>query len=122
MAAVGSSSSSTEVYGPADHLRDPVCHRATVGARSAQTAPGYIFAAPYNGPGASGPMIFDEAGNLVWFDQLPKNMSTEQVRQLLYAAFVDPWWRAMTRSSTLPATGCPWVSTSRARTSTCGVT
>ena len=35
-------------------------------------APGDIFAAPYSGPGPSGPMIFDEAGNLVWFHPLPR--------------------------------------------------
>ncbi|HEY0515675.1 MAG TPA: arylsulfotransferase family protein, partial [Solirubrobacteraceae bacterium] len=43
----------------------------TVTARSASSAPGYIFTAPYNGPGRAGPMIFDEAGNLVWFAPAP---------------------------------------------------
>jgi hypothetical protein len=38
---------------------------------SAGVAPGLLFAAPYSGPGANGPMIFDEAGNLVWFKPLP---------------------------------------------------
>jgi hypothetical protein len=41
-----------------------------VSARSAQTEAGYIFASPYNGPGPSGPMIFDESGQLVWFQPL----------------------------------------------------
>jgi hypothetical protein len=38
---------------------------------SPNAAPGYVFAAPYSGPGPSGPMIFDQSGNLVWFDPLP---------------------------------------------------
>jgi hypothetical protein len=42
-----------------------------VTARSTQTAPGYIFASPYSGPGKPGPMIFDDAGSLVWFHPLP---------------------------------------------------
>jgi hypothetical protein len=41
-----------------------------VSARAAQAEAGYIFAAPYNGPGPSGPMIFDESGQLVWFQPL----------------------------------------------------
>ena len=32
----------------------------------AASAPGYVFAAPFLGPGEWGPMIFDSAGNLVW--------------------------------------------------------
>ena len=42
-----------------------------VSGRSPQTAPGYIFASPYAGPGKPGPEIFDEAGNLVWFRPMP---------------------------------------------------
>jgi hypothetical protein len=41
-----------------------------VSARSAQSEAGYIFISPYNGPGPSGPMIFDESGQLVWFQPL----------------------------------------------------
>ena len=48
---------------------EPPC--VVVTARSSPTAPGDIFTAPYNGPGQAGPMIFDEAGNLVWFNPLP---------------------------------------------------
>jgi hypothetical protein len=64
-------------------------------ARSAQSAPGYIFAAPYAGPGPPGPMIFDEAGQLVWFDQLPKNVpaSADLQVQQLYGKPVLTWWQ-----------------------------
>ncbi len=67
----------------------------TVTARSAQSAPGDIFAAPYAGPGPPGPMIFDEAGDLVWFDQLPANISASadlQVQQL-DGKPVLTWWQ-----------------------------
>jgi hypothetical protein len=66
-----------------------------VTARSPQSAPGYIFATPYAGPGPPGPMIFDEAGNLVWFDQLPANIATSadlQVQQL-DGRPVLTWWQ-----------------------------
>ena len=49
-----------------------------VTARSSQSAPGDLFAAPYVGPGPSGPMIFEESGNLVWFHRLPANVSRDQ--------------------------------------------
>jgi hypothetical protein len=66
-----------------------------VTARSGQSAPGDIFVAPYTGPGPPGPMIFDEAGNLVWFDSLPKNIpwaANLQVEQL-GGQPVLTWWQ-----------------------------
>jgi Arylsulfotransferase (ASST) len=62
---------------------------------SPQTAPGDIFAAPYTGPGPPGPMIFDQAGNLVWFHTLPANASAAtnlQVQQL-GGQPVLTWWQ-----------------------------
>ncbi|HEY1834975.1 MAG TPA: arylsulfotransferase family protein [Solirubrobacteraceae bacterium] len=52
--------------------------------RSSAVSPGLLFAAPYSGPGADGPMIFDEAGNLVWFKPLPLGTQATnlQVQQL----------------------------------------
>jgi hypothetical protein len=52
--------------------------------RSSSVAPGLLFSAPYSGPGANGPMIFDEAGNLVWFKPLPLGTQATnlQVQQL----------------------------------------
>ena len=70
-----------------------------VTARSPQTTPGDIFTAPYSGPGQSGPMIFDEAGNLVWFDPLPAGTEATnlQVQQLDGQAGADAGGRATSR-------------------------
>jgi hypothetical protein len=65
-----------------------------VTARSAQTEPGDIFAAPYAGPGPSGPMIFDDAGNLVWFDPLPRGTEATNLQvQQDGGAPVLTWWQ-----------------------------
>ena len=54
-----------------------------------------IVVALITGPGPPGPMIFDEAGNLVWFDQLPKNIpaSADLQVQQLYGKPVLTWWQ-----------------------------
>ncbi len=49
-----------------------------VDAHSSDTSPGYVFTAPYKGPGRAGPMIFDEAGNLVWFSPLSPETDSRQ--------------------------------------------
>lgn len=61
---------------------------------ASQTASGYVFAAPYNGPGPAGPMIFDEAGNLVWFDPLPNGQAAANLQvQRLGGKPVLTWWQ-----------------------------
>jgi hypothetical protein len=65
-----------------------------VTARSPQSAPGYLFATPYAGPGLPGPMIFDEAGNLVWFDPLPGNIAASNLQVQRYDGEpVLTWWQ-----------------------------
>jgi hypothetical protein len=66
-----------------------------VTARSPQSAPGDIFIAPYSGPGPPGTMIFDEAGNLVWFHTLPKNAAAATNLQVqgLGGQPVLTWWQ-----------------------------
>jgi Arylsulfotransferase (ASST) len=65
-----------------------------VTARSAASAPGDIFAAPYSGPGPAGPMIFDEAGNLVWFKPLPSRVAATNLQvQTLDGRPVLTWWQ-----------------------------
>jgi hypothetical protein len=65
-----------------------------VTARSGASAPGDIFAAPYSGPGPAGPMIFDEAGNLVWFDPLPARAAATNLQvQRLDGKPVLTWWQ-----------------------------
>jgi hypothetical protein len=65
-----------------------------VTTRSGASAPGYVFAAPYSGPGPAGPMIFDEAGNLVWFDPLPGGVAATNLQvQRLDGRPVLTWWQ-----------------------------
>jgi hypothetical protein len=64
-----------------------------VSARSPETAQGDIFAAAYAGPGPSGPMIFDESGNLIWFDALSSGAATNLQVQQLGGKPVLTWWQ-----------------------------
>jgi hypothetical protein len=65
-----------------------------VTARSAGGAPGDLFTAPYGGPGPSGPMIFEEDGNLVWFHPLPtKTEATNLQVQQYDGQPVLTWWQ-----------------------------
>jgi len=65
-----------------------------VTARSPQTAAGYVFAAPYAGRGQHGPMIFDEAGNLVWFDPLPPGTEATNLQVQQYEGRpILTWWQ-----------------------------
>ena len=65
-----------------------------VTASSSQTAPGDLFAAPYAGPGPSGPMILDQAGNLVWFDPLPAGIEATNLQVQQYEGKpVLTWWQ-----------------------------
>ncbi len=53
-------------------------------ASSPQTSPGDLFSAPYSGPGQNGPMIFNQAGDLIWFNPAPAGDAATnlQVQQL----------------------------------------
>ncbi len=65
-----------------------------VTTRTGQASPGYLFASPYNGPGPAGPMIFDEAGNLVWFDPLANGTAASDLQvQQLGSKPVLTWWQ-----------------------------
>ncbi len=65
-----------------------------VTASSAASEPGDVFAAPYSGPGPAGPMIFDGAGNLVWFDPLPGGVAATNLQvQQLDGKPVLTWWQ-----------------------------
>ncbi len=62
--------------------------------RSSQATPGDLFAAPYGGPGPSGPMIFEESGNLVWFHPLPKGTEATNLQVQQYDGQpVLTWWQ-----------------------------
>jgi Arylsulfotransferase (ASST) len=76
-------------------LRPPV---VSVTRRSSATAPGLLFMAPYVVPQRvgrqSGPMIFDNAGRLIWFDVLPpRTLSTGLAVQQYQGQPVLTWWQ-----------------------------
>jgi len=75
----------------APSLQPPV---TVVTARAPQATPADIFATPYAGPGPSGPMILDAAGNLVWFHPLASNVEATNLQvQQLGGAPVLTWWQ-----------------------------
>jgi Arylsulfotransferase (ASST) len=72
-------------------LRPPTL---SVTVSSPAAAPGDIFAAPYDGPGQSGPMILDPSGGLVWFKALPHGVSATNFQVQQYAGRpVLTWWQ-----------------------------
>ncbi len=72
-------------------LQPPVLQ---VTAHAPNAAQGAIFAAAYAGPGPSGPEIFDDAGNLIWFDRLPSGTAATNLQvQQLGGAPVLTWWQ-----------------------------
>lgn len=71
-------------------LRPPVL---TV-TRGPSRAPGYIFLAPYAGPGQYGPMVVDGNGRLVWFKPIPKGERAADLRVQRYEGRpVLTWWQ-----------------------------
>jgi hypothetical protein len=60
----------------------------------AGVAPGYIFAAPFLGPGQHGPMIFDDAGEIVWFHPLHGSEAAAELRtQNFHGKNMLTWWQ-----------------------------
>jgi Arylsulfotransferase (ASST) len=61
---------------------------------SPEARPGYIFAAPYSGPGQDGPMIFDNTGQVVWSDPLPFGVEATNLQVEEYQNQpVLTWWQ-----------------------------
>jgi hypothetical protein len=56
------------------------------------TAPGFVFIAPSSGPGQRGAMIFDDNGELVWFDPVKHKAVTDFKAQLYHGKPVLTWW------------------------------
>ncbi len=71
----------------------PSTVRITTPAKPGAAA-GDLFLAPYQGKGTSGPMIVDQAGNLIWFKPLPagKTATNFEVQQL-FGKPVLTWWQ-----------------------------
>ncbi len=79
---------------------EPELHPAVVTvhqAAGAGSAPGYVFASPFIGPGQYGPMIFDNAGNLVWFRAMPAGQDAADFRTQVFHGQNDlTWWQGKT--------------------------
>ena len=55
---------------------------------------GDLFLAPYQGKGSPGPMITNQAGNLIWFQPLPAGDSSTNFRPQTYdGQTVLTWWQ-----------------------------
>ncbi len=66
----------------------------TVTTNSGAEAPGDIFLAPYAGPGQYGPMVLDNAGNLLWFKAIPSGERAADLRVQEYDGHpVLTWWQ-----------------------------
>ncbi len=60
-------------------------------------APGYVFASPFLGPGQYGPMIFDNAGNVVWFHPLHGSEDAADFQtQNFHGKNMLTWWQGHT--------------------------
>jgi hypothetical protein len=71
----------------------PSSVRITTPARAGAT-PGDFFLAPYQGTGSPGPMIIDQAGNLIWFHPLPAGESATNLSPQTYdGQTVLTWWQ-----------------------------
>ncbi len=65
-----------------------------VTAAKPTAAPGDLFLAPYQGKGMAGPMITDQAGNLIWFHPLPANTAATNFQVQQYQGKpVLTWWQ-----------------------------
>src|SRR3954464_4093339 len=61
--------------------------------KPSNTAPGYVFVAPKQGTVRRGPMIFDNAGALVYFRQVPADTTVLDFRKQSYHGKpVVTWW------------------------------
>jgi Arylsulfotransferase (ASST) len=56
------------------------------------TAPGFVFMAPSSGPGQRGAMIFDNAGDLVWFHPVSPKAVTDFKVGVYHGKPVLTWW------------------------------
>jgi hypothetical protein len=65
-----------------------------VTARTPAESPGDIFVAPYSGPGQDGPMIFNSAGQLIWFQAVPTGIQATNLQVQQYEGKpVLTWWQ-----------------------------
>jgi hypothetical protein len=84
-----------DLVAPALEVSASVAGAGPARARAAdRSSAGLVFATPYAGPSVAGPMIFDEAGNLVWFSPLARGIAAENLQvQQLDGEPVLTYWR-----------------------------
>jgi hypothetical protein len=95
-------------------------------AQARDTAPGYIFVAPKNGPGEAGPgqdgcLILDNTGQPIWFRPVAREaMDVMDLKLQRYRGLpVLTWWEG--EHTTATAEGSTWSSTApTARWRGCG--
>ena len=68
----------------------------TVLRRAQETSSGRLFVAPSSGPGQRGAMIFDNAGELVWFHPVAGKTVTDFKVGLFHGRPVLTWWEGKT--------------------------
>ena len=64
--------------------------------RAGHTADGYVFIAPSSGPGARGPMIFNNRGEIIWFHPTKPRIATNFRTALYKGQPVLTWWEGTT--------------------------
>src|SRR5262249_49192365 len=63
--------------------------------RKRGAAPGLVFMAPSSGPGQRGALIFDDAGEPVWFRPVVGKSVTDTKVQQLHGRPVLTWWEGL---------------------------
>jgi hypothetical protein len=71
---------------------DLVPPKVEVLRQARNTAPGLVFIAPSSGPGQRGALIFDDAGEPVWFHPVAHKAVTDFKVQRLHGDPVLTWW------------------------------
>lgn len=58
-------------------------------------APGYLFLAPSSGPGQHGPLILDDAGDVVWFRPVSPRTAMNFRAETFHGEPVLTWWESL---------------------------
>lgn len=78
--------------GVASFVTQPKLQPPTLSVKSINNPqPGYVFVTTLNGPGQRGPIIFDNAGQVVWFEET-SDVAIDFRRQIYQGKPVLTWW------------------------------
>jgi hypothetical protein len=88
---LASAASASQVFDSRPDIKPPSVE-ITTKARS--TSPGYVFVAPKGGDEQRGPMMYDESGNLVFFQPVPAGTTVLDFKPQQYQGQpVLTWWQ-----------------------------